>query len=106
MMTLWGGVVVSDLGVIVGGDGVALGMWAVPFTVFAKIGVINSINLIDGADGLAGAVSLVALALLGGVAHSGGCEADAVVLALVACAVVAFSCSTHGLPDAHSLVLE
>lgn len=40
---------------------VKLGVIALPFTLFAAVGVINAFNLIDGMDGLAGTVALVAL---------------------------------------------
>ena len=90
LMSLWGGVVVTDLGALTGGASVQLGIWAVPFTVFATIGVINAINMIDGVDGLAGGISLVALLLLSWVAQSGGRDADGVVLLVLGCTVAAF----------------
>ncbi|HAD05521.1 MAG TPA: hypothetical protein DCF93_13190 [Desulfuromonas sp.] len=37
---------------------------AVPFTLFATVGLINAMNLIDGLDGLAGGISAVALGAL------------------------------------------
>lgn len=40
---------------------VLLGWFAVPFTVFAVVGLTNAVNLIDGLDGLAASVSLVIL---------------------------------------------
>ncbi|MCK4509986.1 MAG: undecaprenyl/decaprenyl-phosphate alpha-N-acetylglucosaminyl 1-phosphate transferase [Desulfuromonadales bacterium] len=53
----------SDLGNLFGLGYIVLPVWvAIPFTVFAMVGVINSINLIDGLDGLAGGVSMMALA--------------------------------------------
>jgi UDP-GlcNAc:undecaprenyl-phosphate GlcNAc-1-phosphate transferase len=90
LMTLWGGAVVTDLGALTGGPSIELGIWSVPFTVFATIGVINAINMIDGADGLAGGVALLALVLLAWAAASGGRDVDAAVLLLLSCAVVAF----------------
>ena len=39
-----------------------LGSWAIPLTIFATVGVINSVNMTDGLDGLAGGLSLVTLA--------------------------------------------
>ncbi len=54
---------VSHLGDLFGQGPVELPFWfAVPFTVFAAVGVVNAINLIDGLDGLAGGVSIIALA--------------------------------------------
>ncbi len=72
VMALMGGVVVSDLGHIDFGDKVSLGFLAIPFTIFATIGVINSLNMIDGIDGLSGSVSLVSLFLIALVALVGG----------------------------------
>lgn len=68
LMTSWGGVFVEDLGNLFGGGSVHLQNWAIPFTMFSVIGVINAFNMTDGADGLAGGVSLVILILLGSVA--------------------------------------
>lgn len=61
-VTLWGsGTVLLSLGELLPGVGIALGQLALPFTLFAAIGVINAFNLIDGMDGLAGSVALCAL---------------------------------------------
>jgi UDP-GlcNAc:undecaprenyl-phosphate GlcNAc-1-phosphate transferase len=45
---------------------------AIPFTVFAIVGVTNSINIIDGFNGLASGVSLIALASFGLVSYIHG----------------------------------
>lgn len=53
---------IRNLGDLFGLGSVVLPLWlAVPFTVFAMVGVINAVNLIDGLDGLAGGVSVIAL---------------------------------------------
>ncbi len=72
VMALVGGVVLSDLGQLVFGQTLELGILALPFTLFATIGVINALNMIDGIDGLSGSVSLVSLFLLSMVAFAGG----------------------------------
>lgn len=54
------GTLVDSLGNYLGYD-VALGIFALPFTIFAVIGFTNALNLIDGVDGLAGGVSMVIL---------------------------------------------
>jgi UDP-GlcNAc:undecaprenyl-phosphate GlcNAc-1-phosphate transferase len=90
IMTLGGGVVVTDLGAIVGSGPVSLGEWSVPFTVFAVVGVINAFNMLDGADGLAGSVALVALSLFAYVAWAGGRNLDAAILGLLLCTVLVF----------------
>lgn len=89
-MTLGGGVVVEDLGAIIGHGSIKLGIWAVPFTVFATVGVINALNMLDGLDGLAGGISLIAFMLLAFIAMAGGHYVDGAALILLACVVGAF----------------
>lgn len=43
------------------GPDIALGVFALPFTLLWIVGVINAMNLIDGLDGLAGGVALFAV---------------------------------------------
>ena len=64
LMVQWGGVRIEQLGQLVGMTGTGLGLLAVPFTVFATVGIINAVNMIDGIDGLAGALVLAALVML------------------------------------------
>lgn len=57
-----GNLYITNLGNLFGSGAIVLPLWlAVPFTVFAMVGVINAVNLIDGLDGLAGGVSVIAL---------------------------------------------
>lgn len=57
------GVVLTDLGGLApGGTLMLLGVLAVPFTVFAAVGMINALNMTDGMDGLSGSLALVSLA--------------------------------------------
>lgn len=84
-------VVLTDLGAL-GNNGEVLstGMFAVPFTIFATIGVVNAINMSDGLDGLAGSLSLVSL--LGFIAATlmfGGGQ-DIALLIILASAVSGF----------------
>jgi UDP-GlcNAc:undecaprenyl-phosphate GlcNAc-1-phosphate transferase len=90
LMTTWGGVVLEDLGNLFGGGSIHLQDWAIPFTVFAVIGIINAFNMIDGADGLAGGVSLVALGLFGSVALIVGMVLHATLIFTLAGAVLGF----------------
>ena len=90
IMVFWGGVVVTDLGELTGSQSVSLGMWAIPFTVFASIGVINATNMSDGVDGLAGGLSFVAFLLLGVIAMTGGRVVDGYLLFLFATVVGIF----------------
>lgn len=61
VMIYGGGVLLSDLGgLTLSGAVLSLGILAVPFTIFATIGVINALNMCDGLDGLSGSLALVA----------------------------------------------
>ena len=65
-LTLWmvvdyTGNVLTNVGMLVSPAVLELGPYAVAFTVFGYLGVVNSVNLIDGADGLAGGVAFTAL---------------------------------------------
>lgn len=72
VMVEMGGIRIEQLGQLVGLNGTGLGVLAVPFTVFATVGIINAVNLIDGVDGLAGSLVLAALAMLGAAAIYAG----------------------------------
>ncbi|MCP3999701.1 MAG: undecaprenyl/decaprenyl-phosphate alpha-N-acetylglucosaminyl 1-phosphate transferase [Gammaproteobacteria bacterium] len=62
VMIYGGGTVLTDLGYLsFNSTPLALGMLAVPFTVFACLGVINAMNMCDGLDGLSGSMALIAL---------------------------------------------
>jgi UDP-GlcNAc:undecaprenyl-phosphate GlcNAc-1-phosphate transferase len=60
LVILFTGVQLNDFGPLFSSNTLYLGMLAVPITVFAAMGVINSFNLIDGMDGLSGSIFLVA----------------------------------------------
>lgn len=64
IMVLAGGVVLTHLGSLLPDLTLELGLFAIPFTIFATIGGINALNMIDGMDGLAGTLSLVSLLLI------------------------------------------
>lgn len=62
LMIYGAGVVLRDLGAMtLSGDPLQLGLLAVPFTVFATVGVINAMNMCDGLDGLSGSLALTSL---------------------------------------------
>lgn len=82
MMATWGGVLLVDLGSLLSNQPFELGMLALPFTVFATIGVINALNMIDGLDGLSGSVSFASLFLIAIVAFMAG-EKAYLALAIV-----------------------
>lgn len=74
-MVLIGGVALSSLGALFGGTPVTLGWLAVPFTIFAVVGLLNVVNMTDGVDGLAGGYSLLVFAVLTGAALIAGMDA-------------------------------
>lgn len=62
MAVVIGGLTITRLGNLFGTGEIFLPTWfAIPFTVFAAVGVINALNLIDGLDGLSGGVASIAL---------------------------------------------
>jgi UDP-GlcNAc:undecaprenyl-phosphate/decaprenyl-phosphate GlcNAc-1-phosphate transferase len=79
-----------SLGDLFGTGNIYLGVWTIPFTLFAMVGLINAINLSDGMDGLAGGYSFIALLLLALVAGSLGAENLLITLLICLGAVSAF----------------
>ena len=93
IMCLWGEVILHDLGGLwFDGSIINLGWLAVPFTVFAFVGVVNAVNMSDGIDGLSASLVLVALIGLAIVAFIADKIRDFNTLMLLSCTVVAFLC--------------
>jgi UDP-GlcNAc:undecaprenyl-phosphate/decaprenyl-phosphate GlcNAc-1-phosphate transferase len=67
-----GGIALPSVGDLICCGELRLGVFAVPFTVFAVVGVINAINLIDGLDGLAGGISAIACIAFGILSYKTG----------------------------------
>ncbi|MDH5325944.1 MAG: undecaprenyl/decaprenyl-phosphate alpha-N-acetylglucosaminyl 1-phosphate transferase [Gammaproteobacteria bacterium] len=94
-----GGVYLADLGRLsFDGSYFSLGDLAVPFTVFAAVGVINAINMSDGIDGLSGSLTLVALLGLAAVSFVYAHELELTTLILLASCVVGFLVFNVSLP--------
>jgi UDP-GlcNAc:undecaprenyl-phosphate GlcNAc-1-phosphate transferase len=86
-----GGVVLTDLGRMTpSGEVLELGVLAVPFTVFATLGVINALNMCDGLDGLSGSLALVSITGLAVAGLLWGAPGDVSLLLLLGAAVPAF----------------
>jgi UDP-GlcNAc:undecaprenyl-phosphate/decaprenyl-phosphate GlcNAc-1-phosphate transferase len=97
-MSTAGGYVISDLGNILGMGSLPLGWIAIPFTVFAMVGVINALNLSDGVDGLGGGLALVTtLSLLGFAVYQGSPE-QILTLSILSAAVIGFLIFNFPLP--------
>ena len=91
VMIYIGGVVLADLGALgVGGTHLHLGILAVPFTVFATVGVINALNMCDGLDGLSGTQTLISLAGFAAALGLWGDASEGALLASLAGAVAGF----------------
>lgn len=84
------GYVVRDLGDLAGLGTIALGPFALPFTVVSIVALINAFNMLDGLDGLAGSVGLVALAGVMIVSSMGGASGTVLVAGSMLGSVAAF----------------
>jgi UDP-GlcNAc:undecaprenyl-phosphate GlcNAc-1-phosphate transferase len=98
LMVYVGGVRVEHIGPLFGLADTALGMWSVPLTVFATVGLINAINMIDGADGLAGMLVLTALLMLCAAALYSGNQVLALRLGTLSGVVAGFLAYNLRLP--------
>ncbi len=93
LMASWGGVMLEDFGQLLSGLFVLeLGMFALPVTVFATVGVINALNMVDGVNGLSGSISLISVAGMIILALVAGDAQAARWLGLVAAVLMAFLC--------------
>ena len=90
IMVYWGGVELQSFGRLVGPEILILGLWSAPVTIFAGVGVMNSMNMSDGMDGLAGFLSLIVLGLLLVAGGNSISHPDSGLLFIVLAAVAAF----------------
>ncbi|TMW74926.1 undecaprenyl/decaprenyl-phosphate alpha-N-acetylglucosaminyl 1-phosphate transferase [Thauera sp. UPWRP] len=72
IMAIGAGVALHDLGGLFFNTSTPLGLFAIPFTVFATVGVINALNMIDGMDGMAGSLAFMSLLVISAVALGAG----------------------------------
>ena len=95
-----GGAYIADLGSILPILGtLTLGWMAIPFTVFAGVGIINAFNMSDGVDGLCGTLTLVALTGLGVAAGLAGRESELALIVTLAGGLVGFLIFNVRLPQ-------
>ena len=78
VVVTWGDVVVRTFPFI---DGYLPDYIAIPFTIFALVGITNAINLSDGLDGLAGGTSLITISMVALLAYDAG-GSDVVLIAM------------------------
>ncbi|HSN22217.1 MAG TPA: MraY family glycosyltransferase [Usitatibacter sp.] len=88
VMIFGAGILLHGVGDILGWRPLGLSILAVPVTVFAMVGVVNSMNMIDGMDGLAGCIALVAFAWYAAVASLCGLDMQ-LDAALLLCGAIA-----------------
>jgi UDP-GlcNAc:undecaprenyl-phosphate GlcNAc-1-phosphate transferase len=90
ILALYAGAQLASLGDLFGFGPVALGAFAVPFTVFAMVGVANAVNMADGMDGLAGGLALISAAFVAAAAYISGREITFEVLLILGGALLGF----------------
>ena len=81
---------------IIGGE-LKLGPLALPFTVFAVVGLMNAFNLADGIDGLSGCLSLVAILGIFSFASLHTLSADHSLVLLLAVSLIPYLSHNLGL---------
>jgi UDP-GlcNAc:undecaprenyl-phosphate GlcNAc-1-phosphate transferase len=84
------GFIVNNLGNLIGWRNLALGPFALPFTVISVVALINAFNMLDGLDGLAGSAGLVALGGLMIIGSIGGAPGPVMIAGSMLGAVMAF----------------
>lgn len=91
IMVFGAGVVLDDLGFLTPSGGLLhLGFLAIPFTIFATLGIINALNMCDGLDGLSGSLTFSSLSGLILVAYTWGSPSDTALLPILGTAIAAF----------------
>lgn len=106
IMIYGSGVVLSDLGALgSNGELLSTGVFAVPFTIFATVGVINAVNMSDGLDGLAGSLALVSLSCFIAASLLFGNGQEVGLLVMLAAAVVGFLIFNFRFPGRRSAIV-
>lgn len=90
LMIVYGDVIIDNLGNLLGVGDLRVGFFAIPFTVFAMVGLINAVNMVDGADGMAGVMVATSAFWLAIAAMVAGHTHDALDLVAVVAAVLGF----------------
>ena len=73
------GIQLNSFGAILFSNDINLGMLSIPITVFAIVGVINTINMADGIDGLSGSLVIVSLSLIALLSYTAGRESTGLI---------------------------
>lgn len=90
LMFFWGGIKLTYLGDLIFSTPLFLGIYSLPVTLIAGLGIINAINMTDGVDGLAGTLVLTELILLAYCTAVSGYFISMGILLLIMATVLAF----------------
>lgn len=90
IMILAGGVVLEELGALLLGSPLHLGVFGVVFTLIAIVGGINALNMIDGVDGLSGSIALASLVLIGVTAYIAQDQHNMILISALIGGVIGF----------------
>ncbi|HEX3051374.1 MAG TPA: MraY family glycosyltransferase [Aggregatilineaceae bacterium] len=90
IMALFAGAQLISLGDLFGLGTIALGLFAVPFTIFAVVGMANALNMSDGLDGLAGGLALISASFVAAAAYVSGHEITLEALLILGGALIGF----------------
>src|SRR5574340_1202515 len=90
ILALYAGAQLTSLGDLLGFGTVAVGVFAVPLTVFAMVGVANALNMADGMDGLAGGLALISAAFVAVAAYASARENTLITLLILGGALIGF----------------
>ena len=105
IVVIEGDIVLASLGPVFSSSPIVLGGWAVPFTIFCIVGVVNAMNMTDGLDGLAGGYALNTFLLLSIAAVQAGRIGDAQLLFVLISVVAAFLLFNYRFPGRRHAML-
>ena len=87
IVVTWGDVIIKSFPFY---DGSIPDYLAIPFTIFALIGITNAINLSDGLDGLAGGITLISISMIALLAYDAAGEIVVIIAMAVAGSILGF----------------
>ncbi|MGN6512517.1 MAG: UDP-N-acetylglucosamine 2-epimerase, partial [Lysobacteraceae bacterium] len=100
------GVYLDSAGRVFGLDDLGFGLFGIPLTIFAVIGLINAFNMLDGIDGLAASQAMVSIAAISLYAHSSLAPFGVLLLLQVLfAALVPYLCVNLGWPDGRKVFM-
>ncbi|NRP26552.1 Undecaprenyl-phosphate alpha-N-acetylglucosaminyl 1-phosphate transferase [Marinobacterium sp. xm-d-420] len=88
---------IEQLPNLVGSGSFELGIFAIPFTFIAVIGLMNAFNMVDGIDGLAGSLAIIAIAGIAAFATLRGTGNELTLVLLLGAAIIPYLAHNLGL---------